>query len=162
MRKELRTQELALADYETFMQMVRRLLRPEQRSLSARTVEIFGWLLLVEGSAIFLAPYWVGALLGLAPLSAFAAIYFRLVGLLIAGLGMLYTVSGRLNAQGFIFASLLDRPIVPFVMSLLWYWDLCPTVLAMLFGLQDSGGSLWTLWAWCRERKSKIILRDEM
>src|SRR5215472_3481316 len=127
--------------------MVRTLLHPGQRSPSARTVEAFGWLLLVEGSIIFLVPAWVAGLLGLPDFSASAATYFRLVGLLISGLGLLYTVSGRLNAQGFVFASLLDRPLLPPAMLVLWYWDLCPAVLATLFALQDFGSFLWTVWA---------------
>jgi Na+-driven multidrug efflux pump len=95
----------------------------------------------------------VATLLGLPDFSASAATYFRLVGLLIAGLGLLYTVSGRLNAQGFVFASLLDRPIVPFVMLGLRYWGSCPAILVLAFGLQDFVSFLWTLWAWRRERK---------
>jgi hypothetical protein len=141
-----------LADQQTFLEMAKRLLHPGQRSLSAKTVEIFGWLLLTEGGVIFFAPHGVAALLSLPDFSASSTTYFRLVGLLIAGLGMLYTVSGRLDAQGFVFASLLDRPIVPLVMLVLWYCDLCPTVLAALFALQDFSSFLWTLWAWCKER----------
>jgi hypothetical protein len=141
-----------LAEYETFMQITKRLLRPVQVSPSARTVEIFGYLMLVEGITIVVAPGGVAALLGLPDFSTSAATYFRLVGLLIAGLGMLYTVSGRLNAQGFVFASMLDRPAVPFIMLGLWYWGLLPAILAVAFGLQDFGSFLWTLWAWRRER----------
>jgi hypothetical protein len=96
--------------------MMRRLLYPEQRAPHASTVEAFSWLLLLEGGAIVLAPQAVATLLNLPNFSASAAVYFRLVGLLISGLGLLYTVSGRLNAQGFVFASLLDRPLVPPVM----------------------------------------------
>jgi hypothetical protein len=146
-----------MADHPTFSQMVKRLLRPEQRSASARTVEAFGWLLLFEGGVIFLAPQGVAALLGLPDFSASAAVYFRIVGLLISGLGMLYTVSGRLNADGFVFASLLDRPIAPIVMLVLWYLNLCPGILAVLFGLQDFGSFLWTLWAWCKVDTKAVV-----
>ncbi len=52
--------------------------------------------------------------------------YFRLVGLLVSGLGMLYIASGRLNAEGFVFASMLDRPLVPLAMALLWYLEILP------------------------------------
>jgi len=142
-----------LTHYPTFLEMVRTLLHPAQRSPSARTVEAFGWLLLVEGSIIFLLPAWVAGLLGLPDFSASAATYFRLVGLLISGLGLLYAVSGRLNAQGFVFASLLDRPVVPLVMAVLWSLGLLPGVLAVAFSLQDFGSFLWTVWAWRAERK---------
>jgi hypothetical protein len=142
-----------LAEYETFPQMAKRLLHPTQVSPSARTIEIFGYLMLVEGITIVVATRGVAALLGLPDFSDSAATYFRLVGLLVAGLGMLYAVSGRLNAQGFVFASLLDRPMVPFVMLALWYWGLCPAILAAAFGLQDFCSFLWTVSAWCRERR---------
>lgn len=137
-----------MADHPTFLQMVRHLLHPEQISPGARTVEAFGWLMLFEGGVIVLAPQGVAALLGLPDFTAQTAVYFRIVGLLISGLGILYTVSGRLNAQGFVFASLLDRPLSPVVMLVLWYLNLCPAILALLFGLQDFGSFIWTLRAW--------------
>ena len=137
-----------MAEHPTLTQMATRLLHPGQRSPSSRTVEAFGWLMLFEGTVVVLAPQGVAALLGLPGFSASAVVYFRLVGLLISGLGLLYIVSGRLDAHGFVFASLLDRPLVPPVMLVLWYWDLCPGVLALLFSLQDFLSFLWTLWAW--------------
>ena len=140
-----------MADDPTFTDMLQRLLRPERRAPSAQTVEVFGWLLLFEGAVIMLAPQWVAALLSLPDFSPSAAAYFRLVGLLVSGLGLLYTVSGRLDARGFVFASLLDRPLVPPVMFVLWWKGLCPAILAALFALQDFGSFLWTLWAWRRK-----------
>ena len=76
----------------------------------------------------------------------------RLAGLLVGGLGMLYVVSGRLNAQGFVFASLLDRPLVPPVMLVLWWLDIVPGPLALVFAVQDFASFLWTLVAWQTER----------
>jgi hypothetical protein len=66
-------------------------------------------------------------------------------------------VSGRLNADGFVFASLLDRPVVPLVMFVLWYFGLCPAILAALFSLQDFGSFLWTLWAWCKVDTKAVV-----
>jgi len=140
-----------MADHPTFTEMLQRLLRPERRAPSARTVEAFGWLLLFEGAVIVLVPQWVASLLSLPDFALTAAVYFRLVGLLVSGLGLLYTVSGRLDARGFVFASLLDRPLVPAVMFVLWWKGLCPAILAALFALQDLGSFLWTLWAWRRK-----------
>jgi hypothetical protein len=137
-----------VANDPTAAQLLQRLLRPGRRSASAVTVEVFGWLLLLEGAAIVLAPQWVAALLLLPDFSPVAAPYFRLVGLLVSGLGLLYAVSGRLDARAFVFASLLDRPLVPPVMFLLWYAGLCPAILAALFAVQDGGGFLLTLRAW--------------
>lgn len=131
-------------------EMFHRMLRAEGQGRPARTVELFGWLILVEGTVILLAPQFVTTLLGLAPLAAQAEGYFRLVGLLAAGVGMLYVVSGRLDAQGFVFASLLDRPLVPGIMFVLWQLGFVPGALALAFAVQDFGGFLWTLAAWRR------------
>ncbi len=68
---------------------------------------------------------------------------------------MLYIVSGRLNAQGFVFASLLDRPLVPPVMAALWLLNMIPWQLALLFAIQDFGSFLWTLAVWRRESEAK-------
>ena len=141
-----------MSEEPTFAAMVARLISPGQRSAAARTVEAFGWLIALEGGAMLLAPHWVAAVLHLPDFSAAAAVYFRLVGLLVSGLGMLYVVCGRLDSRGFIFASLLDRPLVPVAMFCLWSWGLLPSVLAVLFSLQDFGGFLWTLWAWRKAR----------
>ena len=119
---------------------------------SARTVEVFGWIMLAEAPLVLLAPHWVAAVLHLPELSVQAANYFRLVGLLLGGLGMLYVVSGRLNALGFVFASMLDRPLVPFIMAALWYHDIVPAPLARLFAISDTASFLWTLSAWRAER----------
>ena len=100
-----------------------------------------------------LFPHFVGRILNLPPLDEQAANYFRLVGLLVSGLGMLYIASGRLNAAGFVFASLLDRPLVPFAMLILWYLEIIPGPLALIFSIQDFGSFLWTLSTWQGEFK---------
>ena len=132
--------------------MLRRLIHAEGQSRSARTVEVFGWIMLTEAPLVLLAPHMVAALLHLPELSEQAANYFRLVGLLLGGLGMLYVVSGRLNALGFVFASMLDRPLVPFIMAALWYHHIVPAPLALFFALSDTASFLWTLTAWRAER----------
>jgi hypothetical protein len=57
-------------------------------------------------------------------------------------------VSGRVNAEGFVFASLLDRPLVPVIMGVLWYMNLVSGVIALAFSVQDFGSFLWTLAEW--------------
>ena len=64
---------------------------------------------------------------------------------------MIYVVSGRLNAEGFVFASLLDRPLVPIAMGILWYMGIIPGPLALIFSIEDFGSFLWTLNAWRAE-----------
>jgi hypothetical protein len=142
-----------------FQQMLCKVIRAEGQARSARTVEIFGWIMFAESAALMLAPHFSAALLGLPPLTEQAANYLRLAALLVGGLGMLYIVSGRLNAQGFVFATLLDRPLVPPIMALLWWLGIVPGVLAVLFALSDGLSSLWTYFAWRRENTGQVVAR---
>ena len=132
---------------------LRRLLRPEEQSRSARTVEIYGWALLVEGGLILVGPAIVAGLLQLPEFTEQGERYFRILGLLVAGVGLLYTVSGRMNAEGFVFATLIDRPLVPVIMAILWYRGIVPVALGAVFAAQDFGTFLWTLAAWRQERR---------
>jgi Na+-driven multidrug efflux pump len=131
--------------------MFRRLLSAEGHSRSAKTVEVFGWLILIEGTLVLFAPHFSLSVLGIAPPGDQARNYLRLVGLLVCGLGMLYVASGRLNAEGFVFASMLDRPLVPIAMAILWHLEIIPGPLALIFSIQDFGSFLWTLFTWRAE-----------
>jgi hypothetical protein len=137
----------------TFTQLIDQLAHANEQGPAAKSVECFGWLILIEGTIMLFVPQFAAAVLQLPELSLQAANYLRLVGLLTGGLGMLYVVCGRVNAEGFIFASLLDRPLVPFAMAALWYFQLIPGVLAIAFVVQDFGSFLWTLAAWRAERR---------
>ena len=64
-------------------------------------------------------------------------------------------VSGRLNAQGFVFASMLDRPLVPPVMAVLWSLGIIPRTLALAFAVSDLAGFLWTYITWRRESPTR-------
>jgi hypothetical protein len=134
-----------------FRVILGRLLRAEGQSRAAKTVEAFGWLILIEGSAMLFAPHSVASVLKLPPLVEQAPNYFRLAGLLVSGLGILYIVSGRLSAEGFVFASMLDRPLVPLTMAILWYLNIIPGPLALIFSIQDFSSFLWTLKTWNTE-----------
>jgi hypothetical protein len=133
--------------------MFHRLITAEGQSRSAGTVEIFGWLILVEGASIVLLPQLAVGLLHLPLLVEQAENYFRLVGILVSGVGMLYVVSGRLNAEGFVFASMLDRPLVPIAMAILWHLEIIPGPLAVIFSIQDFGSFLWTFVTWRSEHR---------
>jgi hypothetical protein len=141
----------------TFRDLFLRMLRADDRSHAARTVEWFGWIILIEGTLEFLAPHFAASVLRLPPLVEQAANYYRLVGVLTGGLGMLYVVSGRIGSQGFVFASMLDRPLVPFVMATLWYLQLVPWQLALAFSIQDFGSFLWTAFTWRAESPARSI-----
>src|SRR5882757_8977922 len=117
--------------------MFERVLRAKGQSRAARTVEYFGWVDLTLGLLLLLDPWLSVSLLGIPPLTTQGENYLRLVGLLVSGLGLLYIVSGRLNAEGFVFASLLDRPMVPAVMAVLWYQNILPGPLALAFSISD-------------------------
>jgi hypothetical protein len=136
----------------SFGEMFQRLLYAPAQTRTARSVELFGWLIFLEAPVMILAPHFAASLLHLPPLNEQAANYFRVLGLPIGGLGMLYIASGRLNSEGFAFASLLDRPLVPFVMLLLWKFGFIPGALALMFSVQDTASFLWTLLTWKSER----------
>ena len=138
----------------SFRDMLGRLLRVQNQSRTAKTVEMFGWLILLEGPLFLLFPNFVASVLHLPALAEQGPNYFRLVGVLVGGLGMLYVVSGRLNADGFLFATLLDRPLVPPLMAVLWYFGIVPGPLALAFAIQDFGSFLWTLFTWRAESRA--------
>ena len=135
--------------------MFRRLLSAEGQSRSAKTVEVFGWLILIEGTVVLFAPHFSASVLSMPPLTEQGANYYRLVGLLVSGLGMLYIASGRLNAEGFVFASMLDRPLVPVAMAILWHLEIIPGPLALIFSIQDFGSFLWTLFTRHAEQEQR-------
>jgi hypothetical protein len=118
--------------------MFRRLISAAGQSRSAKTVDVFGWLILFEGTIVLFAPHFAVSVLGMSPLTDQGANYFRLVGLLVSGLGILYIASGRLNAEGFVFASMLDRPVVSFAMTILWFLEILPGPLALIFQFKTS------------------------
>lgn len=141
----------------SFSEMFGRLLAAEGQGRAARTVELFGWLCLAEGATMLFTPHFVAAVLHLPPLGDQAANYFRLAGPLVGGLGMLYAVSGRLNATGFVFASLLDRPLVPPTMLVLWLAEIIPGPLALAFAVIDGASFIWTLSAWRAEVRASDL-----
>jgi uncharacterized protein YjeT (DUF2065 family) len=138
----------ALKPLPPLTKMFDRLVHATRQGRTARTVEWFGWLCLLEGMALMFAPRMVAQLLQIQLTADQAVDWFRIIGLLASGVGMLYVVSGRVNSQGFAFASLLDRPLVPPIMAILWYLGIVPASLAIVFSVQDFSGFLWTLSAW--------------
>ena len=135
----------------TFTEMLRRLLRAEGQGRAAKTVEIYGWIVLAEGAICMIAPQSVATVLGIPALADQAVNYFRLAGVWVAGIGLLYLLSGRLNASGFVFATLLDRPLVLPLLGVLWYFGIVAGTIALFAGLQDLLTCLWTLTIWRQE-----------
>jgi hypothetical protein len=89
--------------------MFKRLLSPPEQSRAAKTVEIYGWIIFLEGGLLLLFPDFMARLMHFGPLTPQASGFLRLIGMLVSGFGMLYFVSGRLNAEGFVFATLIDH-----------------------------------------------------
>ncbi len=141
----------------TFSKMFHQLLKRPTQTRAARSVEIFGWIMMIESTVVLIAPQWVASILFLPPLMDQSATYFRIGGMLLGGLGILYVASGRLNATGFVFASLLDRPLSPVMMALLWYLGIVPGSLALVFSISDFATFLWTLLAWRAEMAPSAV-----
>ncbi len=124
------------------------ILRPMQQTRSARSVKFFGWIDLVLGCIILIAPVFMAGLFHLPPLSPVDSNWLRIVGVMVATLGGLYVINGRLNEEAFVVASLLDRPLVPLIMLVLWSRGVLPGSLAFAFSVSDFGGFVWTALAW--------------
>ncbi len=133
--------------------MFKRLLSPSEQSRAARTVEIYGWVIFLEGGLLLLFPDFMARIMQFGPLTSQASGFLRLVGMLVSGFGMLYLLSGRLNAEEFVFATLIDRPFVAPTMAALWYFGALPGPLALLFAFEDSASWLWTLLTWRAGRR---------
>jgi hypothetical protein len=134
-------------------EMFRRFVRPQGRTKPAWAVEICGWQYLLFGGIMFFGSGLAASLLHLPSFVDQGQHYFRLAGMLVSGLGILYVVSGRLGSLEFAFASLLDRPLVPVVMFVLWRRHILPGPLALAFSISDFGGFLFTLIAWRLEQQ---------
>jgi uncharacterized protein YjeT (DUF2065 family) len=133
--------------------MFKRLHSPLEQSRAAKTVEIYGWIIFLEGGLFLLFPDFMAWLNHFGPLTPQASGFLRLIGMLVSGFGMLYVLSGGLNAEGFVFATLIDRPFVAPTMAMLWYFGALPGPLALLFAIEDSVSWFWTLLTWRDERR---------
>ena len=84
----------------SFGEMFGKLLHATGQRRAAKTVEIYGWLIFAEGILIFLFSEHVALLLRFGPLDHDGLMFFRLAGLLVAGIGMLYFVGGQDERRG--------------------------------------------------------------
>src|SRR4030095_12550041 len=103
------------------LRMFKRLLSPPAQSRAATTAEIYVGIIFLGGGLLVLFPDFMARLMHFGPLPPQACGFLRLIGMLVSGFGMLYVLSGRLNAEGFVFATLIDRPFVAPTMATLWY-----------------------------------------
>ena len=125
-----------------------RLIGPGPLTLVSRSIEIFGYVDLLLGLLILIAPRFTAAVFLLPLLSPLDTSLLRLVGVLVTTLGALYILNGRFNTLGFAVGSLFDRPLVPLIMVVLWYTHILPGPLAASFSIVDFSGFLVTVFAW--------------
>jgi hypothetical protein len=112
-----------------------------------------GWIIFLQGGLLLLFPDFTAKLMHFDPLAPQASGFLLLVGMLVSGFSILYLVSGRLNSEGFVFATLINRQFVAPAMTALWCFGALPGPLALLFGIEDSASWLWTLVMWRAERR---------
>jgi hypothetical protein len=109
-------------------------------SPAARSVNIFGAYLLTLGVLLLIAPNLLLTAFGLPPT---AEVWIRVVGMLVAYLGIYYRVAAAANVTQFFLATILLRTGVPlfFLTFVLAGWAEWPLVL---FGAVDAAGAAWT------------------
>jgi hypothetical protein len=134
--------------------MFKRLLSPPEQSRAAKTVEIYGWIIFLEGGLLLLFPDFMARLMHFGPLNPQASGFLRLIGMLVSGFGMLYVLSGRLNAEGFVFATLIDSAIRRTDHGHAMLFGALAGPLALLFAIEDSASWLWALLTWRAERRT--------
>jgi hypothetical protein len=80
--------------------------------------------------------------------------------MLLSGFGTLHVLSGRLNAEGSVFATLIDSAI-RFTSHghELWYCGALPAPLALLFAIEASASWLWLLVMWRAKRQRRSVER---
>ena len=66
--------------------MFKRLLSPPEQSRAAKTVEIYGWIIFLEGGLLLLFPDFMARLMHFGPLTPQASGFLRLIGTLVSGL----------------------------------------------------------------------------
>lgn len=107
---------------------------------AARSVNIFGTYLVVLGIALLVAP---NPLLSLFQLAQTSEVWIRVVGMLVAFLGIYYRVAAAADLRVFFLATVMVRASVPvFLLSFViagWAgWPL------LIFGVVDAAGAAWT------------------
>lgn len=107
---------------------------------AARSVNVFGSYRLLLGALLLIAPNSILQLVGLPPA---VDVWIRIVGMLLAILGIYYRIAAAANLAPFFLATVLVRSSVPlfllgFILAGWVEWPL------MLFGALDAVGALWT------------------
>jgi hypothetical protein len=108
-------------------------------SPAARTVHLFGLYLVAVGVALIVIPNVLAGVFGIPPTDE---PWIRMLGLLVLGLAGYYLVAARSELTVFFQASVTGRVLIGagliVIVSLWGYW------MAVVFGLTDIAGALWT------------------
>ncbi len=107
---------------------------------AARSVHIFGTYLVILAAVLLVAP---NPLLQLFTLPPTTEVWIRVVGMLVAFLGIYYRTAASANLTPFFVATVMVRSSVPFffVGFVLAGWVEWPL---LLFGGIDAAGAIWT------------------
>lgn len=106
----------------------------------ARTVYLYGLYLIVAGLFFLLLPGWFGPLFGVVREDHG---WLRLIGLLIADLGLFYSFIGRYDHEPLCRLTVFARVGVAIVAALLVFSGSVPKPF-LLLGLIDLAGAIWT------------------
>jgi protein-S-isoprenylcysteine O-methyltransferase Ste14 len=113
---------------------------------ASRSIHVFGNYLVLLGVVLLVAP---NPLLQLFGLPTTTEVWIRVVGMLVAFLGIYYRTAAAANLTPFYVATVLLRSSVPlfFLAFVLAGWVGWPL---LLFGLIDAAGAIWT-WSALRQ-----------
>lgn len=119
----------------------------------ARSVFVFGIYLCVLGVMLVIAPNFLLTLFGLASTND---VWIRVLGTVAFWLGIFYVYAARFELEFFFTATVYARATEPLVLLtfVLLGWVGAP---ALLFGLLDLGGAVWTAAA-MRQRAAELVI----
>jgi hypothetical protein len=107
---------------------------------AARSVNLFGTYLVILAIGLLVAPNVLLELFRLAPTSE---VWIRVVGMLVAFIGVYYRTAAAANLTSFFLATVLLRASVPlfFLVFVLAHWVAWPL---LIFGAIEALGAVWT------------------
>src|SRR6266480_616624 len=124
--------------------MFKRLLSAPEQSRAAKTVEIYGWIIFLEGGLLLLFPDFMARLMHFGPLTAQAFWVFTFKRH--AGFRLWDALFAEWTSQcGGLCICHIDRSAIRRTDHALWYFGALPGPLALLFAIEDSASWLWTL-----------------
>lgn len=112
-------------------------------SPAARSAHVFGIYLIIIGGMAMAAPNTLLALLRLEPT---VDPWIRILGVVVAAIGMLDIACARTNQVGFFRATVATRIFAALSFSAFVLLGLAPATI-LLFGAIDAAGALWTFMA---------------